>query len=113
MENIRTKNNSTIALNILCVKEKEICPVYISKSNSINDSNRRTGPISRPMPRALGHAKSLKQARFFGRANFALKKEERKKRKKKSLDLQIYSRIGKTMKKVVVNSKYYREHQHI
>ena len=25
------KNNPTIALNILCIKEKEICPAYISK----------------------------------------------------------------------------------
>ena len=28
------KNNPTIALNILCIKEKEICPAYISKINS-------------------------------------------------------------------------------
>ena len=28
------KNNSTIALNILYIKEKEICPAYISKINS-------------------------------------------------------------------------------
>ena len=28
------KNNPTIALNILYVKEKEICPAYISKINS-------------------------------------------------------------------------------
>ena len=28
------KNNPTIALNILYVKEKEICPAYISKNNS-------------------------------------------------------------------------------
>ena len=28
------KNNPTIALNILYVKEKEICPAYISKFNS-------------------------------------------------------------------------------
>ena len=27
------KNNPTIALNILYTKEKEICPVYISKIN--------------------------------------------------------------------------------
>ena len=25
------KNNSVYALNILCIKEKEICPAYISK----------------------------------------------------------------------------------
>ena len=49
----------------------------------------------------LGHAKPLRRSRFFGHANFALKK------KKKSLDLQIYSQTGKTMKKLyVVNSKY-------
>ena len=29
-----TKNNPTIALNILYIKEKEICPAYISKINS-------------------------------------------------------------------------------
>ena len=29
------KNNPTIALNILYIKEKEICPAYISKHNSI------------------------------------------------------------------------------
>ena len=28
------KNNLTIALNILYIKEKEICPAYISKNNS-------------------------------------------------------------------------------
>ena len=28
------KNNPTIALNILYIKEKEICPAYISKVNS-------------------------------------------------------------------------------
>ena len=28
------KNNSTIALNVFCIKEVEICPVYISKINS-------------------------------------------------------------------------------
>ena len=28
------KNNPTIALNILYIKEKKICPVYISKINS-------------------------------------------------------------------------------
>ena len=28
------KNNPIIALNILCIKEKEICPAYISKLNS-------------------------------------------------------------------------------
>ena len=28
------KNNPTIALNILCIKEKEICQAYISKINS-------------------------------------------------------------------------------
>ena len=28
------KNNPTIPLNILYIKEKEICPVYISKINS-------------------------------------------------------------------------------
>ena len=28
------KNNSTIAPNILYIKENEICPVYISKINS-------------------------------------------------------------------------------
>ena len=28
------KNNSTIALNILYIKEKEICRTYISKTNS-------------------------------------------------------------------------------
>ena len=27
------KNNSTIALNILCIKEKEKSPAYISKMN--------------------------------------------------------------------------------
>ena len=25
------KNNPTVALNILCIKEKEICQAYISK----------------------------------------------------------------------------------
>ena len=42
------KNKSTIALNILYIKEKENCPAYISKinsncekNNSINDSKRR------------------------------------------------------------------------
>ena len=42
-------NNPTIALNILYIREKEICPAYISKINSnckkknysINDSKRR------------------------------------------------------------------------
>ena len=29
------KNNPTIALNILYIKENEICPAYISKHNSI------------------------------------------------------------------------------
>ena len=28
------KNNPTFALDILCIKEKEICPVYISEINS-------------------------------------------------------------------------------
>ena len=28
------KNNPTIALNILYITEKEICPAYISKNNS-------------------------------------------------------------------------------
>ena len=28
------KNNPTIDLNIMCTKEKEICPAYISKINS-------------------------------------------------------------------------------
>ena len=28
------KNNPAISLNILCTKEKEICPAYISKINS-------------------------------------------------------------------------------
>ena len=28
------KNNRAVALNILCTKEKEICPAYISKRNS-------------------------------------------------------------------------------
>ena len=28
------KNDPTIALNILYIKEKELCPVYISKTNS-------------------------------------------------------------------------------
>ena len=28
------RNNLTIALNILYIKEKEICPPYISKINS-------------------------------------------------------------------------------
>ena len=32
-------------------------------------------------------------------------------KKKKSLDQQIYSRIGKNDEKVIVNPKYYREHQ--
>ena len=31
------KNNSTIALNILYTKEKEICPAYISKHNSTRE----------------------------------------------------------------------------
>ena len=42
------KNNPTVALNILCTKEKEILPAYISnnissheKHNSLNDSKRR------------------------------------------------------------------------
>ena len=42
------KNNQRIALNILHIKEKEICPAYISNINSnfekqiiINDSKRR------------------------------------------------------------------------
>ena len=34
LENV-CKNNPTIALNILYIKEKEICSIYISK----NDSN--------------------------------------------------------------------------
>ena len=32
--NALEKNNPTIALNILYIKEKEICPAYISKINS-------------------------------------------------------------------------------
>ena len=43
---------------------------------------------------ALGHAKSLRRARFFGRAHFALQK------RKNYIDLQIYSRISKTMRKL-------------
>ena len=43
------KNNPTIALNILYIEEKEICPAYFSKinsnfgekNNSINDSKWR------------------------------------------------------------------------
>ena len=36
------KNNSTIAVNILYIKETKICPAYISKinSNSTNNSVR-------------------------------------------------------------------------
>ena len=30
----RLKDNPTIALNILYIREKEICPTYISKHNS-------------------------------------------------------------------------------
>ena len=32
------------------------------------------------------------------------------KKEKKTLDLQIFSQIGKTMEKVTVSSKYYYEH---
>ena len=28
------KNSSTVALNVLYIKEKEICPAYVSKINS-------------------------------------------------------------------------------
>ena len=34
------KNNPTIALNILYIKEKEICPAYISKVNSKIEKQR-------------------------------------------------------------------------
>ena len=48
------ENVPTIVLNILYIKEKEICPVYISKvnlncekqNNSINDSKWRKGRLA-------------------------------------------------------------------
>ena len=43
---------------------------------------------------AFGRAKSLRRAQFFGRAHFALSK------RKKPLDLQVLSQIGKTVKKL-------------
>ena len=55
----------------------------------------RPGQIAHPM--SIGRAqvhKPLRRARFFGLVNFALKK------KKKWLDLQIYSQIDKTVNKL-------------
>ena len=46
-----------------------------------------------------------KPKQFFWRANFAFQK------RKKASDLQIYSRTGRTMRKIIVNSKYYRKNQ--
>ena len=52
----------------------------------------RPGQIARPM--SIGRAKPLRRAQFISWANFALEI------KKNQLDLQIYSRIGKTMKRL-------------
>ena len=46
-----------------------------------------------------------KPKQFFWRANLAFQK------RKKASDLQIYSRTGGTMRKIIVNSKYYRKNQ--
>ena len=56
----------------------------------------------------IGRARELKTSEtrlIFWAHKFCLVK------KKNLLDLQIYSRMGKTIKKLIVNSKYYHEHQ--
>ena len=66
----------------------------------------RLGQIARAM--SIGHAQARKTSetrQIFWAHKFCFVKE-------KSLDLQIYSRIGKAMKKVIVNYKYYRENQY-
>ena len=60
------------------------------------DPRPTEGPIQSLLSVALGRAKPLRCARFFGCAHLPCEK--------------LFSPIGKTMKKLV-NSKYYHEHQ--
>ena len=66
----------------------------------------RPGQIARPMPVGRARERETSETHPIFRAHkfYFLKK-------KKSGHIQIYNRIGKAMKKILVNSKYYREHQ--
>ena len=64
----------------------------------------RSGQIVHPMP--IGRARAHKSSEMHQKiCTFCLVKK-----KKKQLDLQVFSRIGKT-EKGTLNSKYYDEHQ--
>ena len=62
----------------------------------------RPGQIAHPMP--IGRAKPLRCAQFFRHAHFDMLKW------KKTLNLQVFSRIGKTMKKSQSVQLFFEEH---
>ena len=65
--------------------------VHLNTSKALT-SLYKPGQIARPMP--IGRAKPLRRSRFFGCAPFALQIT------KTILDLQVFSPIGKTIKKL-------------
>ena len=84
---------------------KEIRYLIPERNKYKSSRTSRPGQIARPTP--IGRAQVRKTSEtppIFRACKFCLTKM------KKSLDLQIYSGIGKTMKKLV-NSKYCREDQ--